>query len=481
MQGGRLLLILSLFLILQAVIPPSVAATYIPVEDDVYEILNRLEAEGVIESGLLTTRPLSRKEIRRLILEAERNSKDKSPFIQNLVKILKERFKYEIGDDGFIKPIDSVYTKYIHQDSDSQVLNYNNEGDDYKKGSNLRVGFSQRAELDPLSFYINPEWRYGEGEKEVVIKHLYVVLSISVLDLQVGKDSGWWGPGYHGSILLSNNAKPFTMIRLTNPEAVLLPWVFKYLGPFRFVFFVTRLEKDRDFPEPYLWGMRFNFKPHPYLEIGLHRTAILGGKGRSESLKTWIDSFLGKGEHGSKEEPGDQRAGYDVKVTLPFKVQPIQFYLEADGEDSANKLPVKWAYLSGVYFPRILNFERLGLRVEYTNTHVKKRPNVWYRHHVYTSGYTYIGRIIGHHVGTDSRDIFIELSYLIPEKGGKISVFYDRQDHNLSGPVKRKINEFGFKLTGEIMQRLKMSMVYQYGNTDRESVNKIAIGLRYEF
>ncbi len=86
--------------------PYAAASTYLPVDDEVYDILYRLEAEGVIQSGLLTSRPLSRMEVMRLVLEAERNSADKSAFVQSLVKTLKERFKDEIGDAKFIKPID---------------------------------------------------------------------------------------------------------------------------------------------------------------------------------------------------------------------------------------------------------------------------------------------------------------------------------------------------------------------------------------
>jgi hypothetical protein len=67
---------------------------------------------------------------------------------------------------------------------------------------------------------------------------------------------------------------------------------------------------------------------------------------------------------------------------------------------------------------------------------IYSHPNVWYNHHIYTAGYTYKGRIIGHHMGTDSKDFFVEASYLIPEKHGKVSISYDREEHNLSGTTR---------------------------------------------
>lgn len=465
------------------------ASTYLPIDDEVYDTLYRLEAEGVIKSGLLTTKPLSHKETMRLILEAERNSEGKSAFIQGLIKFLKERFKDEINDVKFIKPVDILYNRYAYSNSKIQALNYNNDGDNYEKGSNLRIGLSSRAELDWLSFYINPELRYSEDDTDLVMKKGYGVLSFLGLDLQLGKDSQWWGPGYHGSILLSNNAEPLTMVRITNPQPVLLPWIFKYLGPFRFVFFVTRLEEERTIPEPYLWGMRLNFKPHPYIEIGLQRTALLGGEGRDKSISTWWNSFTGKGENETGSGAGDQRAGGDIKITVPWQVQPFQVYLEAAGEDEARGLPYKWAYLTGIYLPRILSLERISMRGEYAATHVEGSPNVWYNHGIYTDGYKYKGRIIGHHMGTDSKDIFVELSYLIPEKDGRISISYDREEHNLSGAVREKKDEVTLKVDIRLTKSVELEASYRHGkiknmenilNKDKD-VNAITGMINYIF
>jgi hypothetical protein len=454
-----------LAVVILALSASAAASTYIPVGDRIYDLLYRLEAEGVIESGLLTTQPLSRKEAVRLLLEAERNSGNADTFIQSLVASLKYELRNDIDNTKFIKPLDLLYGKYLYADSGIQKLYYNMDGDNYDKGSNLRFGFDSRAELDWFSLYINPELRYSEDGTAFMLEKGYGVLSFIGLDLQIGKDSQWWGPGYHGALLLTNNAEPFTMVRLTNPQPVLLPWVFKYLGPFNFTFFTTRLDKDRtDVSEPYLWGMRLNFKPHPYFEIGLERTAMLGGKGRSESLKTWWYSFTGQGENIKGIESGDQRAGFDVKLTLPFKLQPVQLYAEADGEDEAGGLPTKWAYVTGIYLPRLLNLERIGFRAEYATDHVPGHPNVWYHHHIYTAGYTYEGRIIGHHMGTDSKDIFLEASYLIPRKNGKLSLFYDREEHNLSHRTREKKDEVGLTADLEIMKGLKLEASYRHGS-----------------
>lgn len=494
------LIIVSVLLIVRT----SVASTNVPVGDDTYNVLLRLEAEGVIQSGLLSTGPLSREEVARLILEAERNSETKSPFIRRLVQSLKKRFRDESGETKhinieYIKPLDRVYVQYIYSDSDPREVIYNNDGDNYKKGSNARFGLISRADLGRASFYINPEGRYSDSESEtdIIMKRAYGVLSFLGLELELGKDSQWWGPGRNGSILLSNNPEPMNILKITNPHPVLLPWIFKYLGPFNFTVFATELSKERVVPKPYLWGMRLDFKPIPYFEIGLQRTALLGGEGRSEDLKTWWDSFSGIGENPPNDiagdpkdiEAGDQRVGCDIKLTLPLKWQPLQIYADAAGEDEAGGLPTKWAYLGGIYLPRIAGIERIGFRAEYANTYLKGLPNVWYNHDIYRTGYRYKGRIIGHHMGTDSRDLFFEVSYLVPEMNGWIKLSYDKEQHSLSSITHPTKVESSASVKFDVGGGMSMEGRYISGRlknyedlSDKDSrINLISFELSYNF
>jgi len=484
------------------VVRTSVASTNVPVDDDTYDVLLRLEAEGIIQSALLATRPLSRMEVARLILEAERNSEGKSPFIRQLIQSLKKRFRDERGGTKhisieYIKPLDSVYVRYVYSDSNPQEIIYNNDGDNYREGFNTRFGLTSRGDLGRTSFFINPEVRYSDADTDIIMKRAYGILSFAGLEIELGKDSQWWGPGHHGSILLSNNPEPMQIVKITNPHPVLLPWVFRYLGPFNFTVFATELSKDRVVPKPYLWGMRFNFKPIPYFEIGLQRTALLGGEGRSEDLKTWWDSLTGMGENpavdiaGDPEdiEAGDQRMGCDVKLTLPLKWQPLQLYAEAAGEDEAGGLPTKWAYLGGIYLPRILGLERVEFRAEYANTYLKNLPNVWYNHDIYRTGYRYKGRIIGHHMGTDSRDLFFEMSYSVPEINGWIKLSYDKEKHNLSNSTNPTKTESSVSARFDVGGGVSMEGRFVSGRlrnyedlSDKESrINLMSFELSYIF
>jgi hypothetical protein len=459
-------------------------------------LLSRLEAEGVVRSALLTTRPISRSEAMRLLHEAEQNSEGSSAFIKSLVHELELRLRTEESQPGSLKLLDTVYAKYINTNADvrtltygiapekEQALNHNNDGDLYERGSNGRIGFTSRVEdAARLSFFLNPEFKTAQSDgSKLTIRQGYAVLDFG-WDLVAGKEAQWWGPGYHGAILLTNNAEPFTLVRISNPHPVILPWVFKYLGPFGFTFFVTQLEKERaDVPEPYLWGMRLNFKPHPSIEIGLARTALLGGQGRPTNAQIWWNSLTGRGEHctdpnGCADEAGDQRAGYDLKLSLPFDVQPLQLYMEADGEDSYQKfMPRYWAYLYGLYLPRVLSVERLEFRFEWARTFDKRadKPTTWYLNNIYTSGYTYHGLIIGHHMGTDSRDAFTELTYRFPEKKARVSLAFDRIEHALSQDIHETERDISLHAALALTDDLDLDLVYGYAWIDnKENISGI--------
>jgi hypothetical protein len=458
------------------------ASSYLDVDDDAYSLLSRLEAVGVVRSALLSTRPISRAEAMRLLREAETNAEGRGAFIEELVRELKQR----IGPDvGGLKMMDSVYAKYVNTSSDvrtltyskareqEQSLNANNDGDMYSRGGNARVGFTSRMEdVAGFSIFLEPEFRSGQSTaNELVLKQGYAVYDFG-WDIIAGRESQWWGPGYHGAILLTNNAEPFTMVKIANPNPVILPWMFKYLGPFDLTCFAAQLERDRaDVAAPYLWGMRVNFRPHPVFEIGLERTALLGGRGRLTTAGTWLHQVIGWNDHpaDSSSDTGDQRAGYDLKLTLPFATQPMQVYMEADGEDSYHQfLPRYWAYLYGLYLPQVLTIERLEFRLEWARTFDSRadKPTSWYLNNIYTAGYTYNGSIIGHHMGTDSRDLFMELTCRVPEKNARISLAYDRMEHNLSFDVNEREHELSIRTLLTVAKTVDLDLTYGYAWID---------------
>jgi outer membrane protein assembly factor BamA len=103
------------------------------------------------------------------------------------------------------------------------------------------------------------------------------------------------------------------------------------------------------------------------------------------------------------------------------------------------------------------------LRIEYANNHVSGKPNVFYAHSLYRSGYTYKSRIIGHHMGTDTRDLFVRLTHYLTQDL-ILGLEFDREK-SLSSKQRQTIDQLGFDLTFFTSKNWRLKTGYRYENS----------------
>lgn len=242
----------------------------------------------------------------------------------------------------------------------------------------------------------------------------YLGVNIGNFMISAGWMERWWGPGWDGSLILSTNARPIPSLTLernyTDPfETKLLSWI----GPWRASIAVGQAEEhDVAVAKVRFMAARVNFKPRPWLEFGLTRTAQWCGEGRPCGWQSFQDMLLGRDNavvNGSvDDQPGNQMAGYDMRLRSPWQRLPVAFYTQWIGEDEAGGLPSKFLGLMGVETWMSTGLGGLRLRAEYadtTCTFTREQPeyNCAYRNGVYPQGYTYRGRVIGHSLDNDSQ------------------------------------------------------------------------------
>lgn len=449
------------FLVAVAAIPITSFASNVDTKSNLYLDLERLSAYGLIDSAIIGVRPIDRREFARLVIEACESARHKTSAIQIILEKLKEEFKEEIAEiryeSSYIKAIRKAELRYSHLEGEKsffpgikasqEPFNYNNEGIALNK-NNVFLTHEGDARVHGFSFHVNPLLAYrGSNGFDAKLHKGYGKFYIGKFSIQAGKDSLWWGQGRHGSLMLTNNAEPFKLIKISNEVPFNLPIV----GLFRMDFFLTRLEEDRDYPKPYFGGLRLSFKPTPWLEFGLTRTAITGGRGMPGlGLREIGTILIGRNIEGRARGESNQIAGADVRIRItPLKAH---IYGEAAGEDEAGMLPYKWAYVAGIYFADILGAD---LRIEYADTAFDFAG--WYTHGVYTSGYTYKGRLIGHHMGGDARDIFVGSSLLL-SKNTKVSLHYNYEKRGVSRANPESHNEVQFGLKHTISKGITLSL-----------------------
>ncbi|MBT8341322.1 MAG: capsule assembly Wzi family protein [Desulfatitalea sp.] len=418
----------------------------------IYAALDKLAGLGYIDSGISGNRPYTRMQVARQIVEAAHTIKHSdsaahgsrstpqlpAPIVDELLSRLEKEFDFELAQrqgrsSGYVKPLRDLRLDYVYRDGPASTmplyrpteqfsLNYNNDGIEYAEGTNLQLRFDAEARLGgflllsarPIVLFNNSKDSQAE---DLTIDTLAATaaLGLGPIEISFGRQSLWWGQGRHGTLILTNNATPLTMLRITNPRPVLLPWLFRYLGPFRFDLFFSRLEENRAVPEPSISGLRLNLKPLPWLEIGASRVIMFGGEGRPEiDFQDYLSILSGRNLSG-EEDTSNQLAALDLRLGLPF-VRGAQLYAEIGGEDEAGGTFTLDGWIAGLYFPKIEPGGRISLRLEYADLSDIKGPHPpWYRHSVYHSGYTHQGNIMGHHAGTAAWDYFAGIEFWISD------------------------------------------------------------------
>lgn len=240
----------------------------------------------------------------------------------------------------------------------------------------------------------------------------------------------WWGPGRDGSLILSTNARPMPALSLDRYRSLPVDFpVLRWLGPWRFSGFLGIGERHRpDVDQPAFMGMRLSFKPAPIFEFGMSRTAQFCGKGRVCNLGTFGRMLVGQDNSGRrglndpKKEPGNQMAGFDVRIVSPFKGVPVALYAQEIGEDnSSTGIPERYLGLFGAESWLLLDSgSTLRARIEYANSSCKwynpsLEPNCAYRQSIFFAGYRYRGRNIGHTTDGDSETTSLTVALTRPD------------------------------------------------------------------
>ncbi|EQD43407.1 hypothetical protein B1B_13843, partial [mine drainage metagenome] len=121
----------------------------------------------------------------------------------------------------------------------------------------------------------------------------YLALALGNWIISGGEVNDWWGPGWGGSLILGDNARPPLGVSLTRnvPYRFRTP-LLSWLGPWTLTVFNDRLDQPPPITHPWLFGERVAFRPFSNLEIGFSRTAIWGGAGQPTGLSGFSQILL---------------------------------------------------------------------------------------------------------------------------------------------------------------------------------------------
>ena len=405
-------------------------STNMPIGSIYYDYLEKLDGMGYLKSMLYGTRPYSRMDMARWTLEAREASKSKpdaTDFVETMISRLEKALAPEIaqirGGEGNAKTsfklhstsVELAATKLHNKDGYGyrgpanarwQSFSTNNKGHKYEDGGNMIVGMYASGNLGwDTALSVSGRAAWDKEDVTASLDEAYLATRVGIWNIEAGKQAIAWGQGVTGNFLFSDNARPRTMLKISNEEQPQSKGFLKFLGKTRFTAFASRLDGDRtengvhDYEHPYLLGFRGDFT-YKNFTLGLARASMLGGKGNAfhkRDLGKWL-----VGKNAYHDDKWNDIAGVDFRWRMPG----VTLYGELYGEDQAGYSPSLVAYRGGIYIPRLSYDGTWDMRLEGAHTN-----RSWYTHGTYRAGWTYHDDIMGDSMGTNANRFYGNINY----------------------------------------------------------------------
>jgi hypothetical protein len=466
----------------------------------VYDALEKIVLAGLAEEVLLNSKPLSRVEAARIVAQAVRRLEwDKygdynhRGYLEELLYQLVEEFGLELAEMGVrtglnreaaqaffgVSPVDQAQLGVGFAARSQKVVN--TFGRRVSKGANPNSALDGRVQIgDFFSLYYQPEFFGDEHSYQGRLLNGYGKFTFWNSELEVGRDSLWWGPGFRGSMSFSNNAFPLDQVRLSSAEPFRLPWLLSYLGPVKASLFVAQLEENRDFPRAKVSGWRVGFAPSRFVELGFNRMFQFDGKGHGSVNPGQFLALLVTQGSDSANSPTNVNnvMSFDGTLRLPdigryiFIARDAAFYFDFGWDDTLFGLivPDRPGGIVGTYLTGILGDPKLDLRVEYAKT-----SDLQFTHAGYTSGFTHRGSVLSHFIGTKGSEFYTRVSrWINPDLllGFQLSqAEIGPTGAGLLGLPREKRASFGFDISYRVSDRSSVFLGYDFARVkDRDFV-----------
>jgi hypothetical protein len=390
----------------------STYAAYIPLDSSIYDELATLNDLGLADSYLSEIQPISRVEAARITVDAEAKLSE-MPSQNQLARSVIGELRMQLPDEvqwieqdhednlpTMIHPLERVEGEYVLSEGKRRALNTTNStgaGITFQEGTPLLPN-NDNLSTDQGSNEIL-RWSgwggvggfitgYGEGAlagpvtdspsqaNRAQLLTGAMVVSLGNTAISFGREEMSWGVSHYNQLSQSNNGQPFTALRIRNIHPGHLPWIFRYLGLYRYEAFLGQLNSGRTFSRPWLSGHMITFRTLPSFEWGLEHTIMFGGSGNDNySPLGFLGKMTGLSTGNSQQSNTNTRFGIFGKVYIK-QLRDTQIYAEDLSEDFFNagglsgfKLPFKGpSYTAGIFVPRLTLDGRTTARFEYSLT-----------------------------------------------------------------------------------------------------------------
>ncbi|MGA7160774.1 MAG: capsule assembly Wzi family protein [Bacteroidota bacterium] len=431
---------------------------YVPLHHPVYDYLERLTIESIVDwDGLV--QPASRIEVAQRLLQAEAHKSKLSDVELDELLYYEKEFRPELlalgrsqsdttmrwhlfsyEDSSFSTYLDPILGETVSK-GDSHL--FNGAEIEGTAGSSVGYGFrfydntEKGSNIDRVKQYV-PETGIditnSTGPQEIEYDEVgaYVSYGSSKLQLSVGKGFVEWGSGNGGKLILSDKAPEFPMIRL---DYFPVPWLtFHYMhGWLQSLVIDSLLSYQTSLPyaprniyrEKYIAAHMLSLRPITGFEFSLGES-IIYSDGPPNILFLIPVMFFRAADHylshTSQNDGNNSQFFFDAKYDFldHFRTYGTLFIDEIDTYQIFNPSKAR-NQLGFTLGTRILNppFKNVDVIIEYT------RILPWvYSNSVAAQTYESDGYLLGDYIGQNADQIYTEVNWR-PFRPLGFSAYYD--------------------------------------------------------
>jgi hypothetical protein len=444
----RTFLILPLLLILLPAIV-SGQSYNVPVDHPSYDFIERMETKGIVKKLFDETRPLSRGDMAKTLLQVMKALEADDKRITKVDEEELEWFQREfwnelraLGIDPGVREEQHVYKwekgehhligdalffqRAVFRHSEKHTDRFLETSGGGKVRGALKdqlfftVEFRQaqvNSNKDPLNKedfghkgYFTSRGDYGYYD----VTNATGILKLPWFEFEVGKEAVSWGPGVRGNLSLSTNVPPFDFIafraqygifKYTHVTGFLKTNVVDSLISYRIPDGFDR----KNFSNKYLASHRLEITLPWAIDIGVIESVIYGERGLDVAYLNPFMFFWSAQHHWGDRDNETMGADIEIQALDGYSFYGALFvdelYLRGFfNGDSRNKI----GFQLGAFAVDPLSLENLDLRLEYA----KVMPAV-YSHKFPINTYIHYDESIGHWLGENGDDLYFEGRYRV--------------------------------------------------------------------
>ncbi len=486
------------------------ARAFVPPDAPIYGDIDRLSASGLIDTIVVGTRPYTEREIVRLLSEAKRNLDRRAGATEWAARVIAEGLRrYDRSTLGAIETVsvdvtflDSPY-RAIPADGNGSIDATVNPLASYQGGRQLVNGTTTTVETTAdvslgrhFAAAFQPRVAFGmprstPSDATLRVQSGSIVGSFGNLVVDVGRSYLGFSQSYPSGLLLSGNAPPLDMIRISTERPTALPWLFRVLGPMYGTLFVADLGTSyQTHPHAKLAGYHVSMLPHPNVELGAEVIDETGGNGAPAGTFTdrVVDLFpvfdlpllemLYRGYGNLRFS--NKLAGGDARVRVP-SFAGMEIYAEfaiddADIRRLRSTLLEDGGIIGGVAWSCLIECGRTVARLEYHQTGIR-----YYTHTDFSSGVQQEGDLLGDPLGPRGLGGYATLDAEVGRFGRvRLSAAHEVRSGNLyrSAASDSTLSDFHFEQIahrpGE--HRTRLEMEWRTGRVDSRWSVKMGLG-----